>query len=394
MMRGSGSGEHVITAVRGYQLRAMPPAGTEDDDDPSLEALIVAIETASGHVGLGECNHHAAAAHAFLAQGGGFRTGQGVAAALLGRDPRDTTLLADLTAANRFSARRGIGWGVIAAVDTALWDLRARIAGVPLWRLLWGDAARPCEAYYTIYTGAADWSRTQKRLAQFCADVAPLGFGTVKIEPLVDCVPEAEIGAFAVQARALVGAEMGLIVDFGYRMPDAVRALAAIAACAPARPLMIETPCDIDRLDVWHAVATASPIPIAGAELLDHAADYTQLLDAGVQVAQPWPNRVGVTGTMAVIAEAAARGRRTVLAGWNATAVGVAAGVHLGAGIAGEGAVVEYASRALYGFALRAATGPEPVPVAGRFALPDSPGLGVLLDMATLAPLLAAPVSG
>ena len=367
-----------ITGVEGIIVRAPVGAAAAEDDDPSNETLLVVLRTSGGLTGLGECNHHPTAAHAFLVHKGQFRTGRGIAAALIGRDPRDREAInADLFQGNVFASRRGIGWAVLAAIDTALWDLDSQIAAVPLWRLLWGGAVTQPTAYQTIYTGAADWPETRRRLARFCENVLKLNYPAVKIEPLIDCVPEDRIGEFALEARDLLGPDMEILIDFGYRMPTAARALAAIHACVPARPSTIETPCHIDAWAAWRDVAAHSPVPIAGAELLDHAEELQHLLEAGVAILQPWPVRVGVTGTKAVIERARAAGRRVVLAGWNATTVGVAAGIHLAAGIRQSGVAVEHAARSIYGLPLREVAGPEPQPIAGVFALPTRPGLGL-----------------
>ena len=373
--------DHLITAVEGIVVGAPFSAGAAKNDDPSNEVLLVVIRTASGLVGVGECNHHPTAAQVFLTHEGKFRTARGVTHTLLGRDPVDgEAISAELFLLNFFTARRGIGLAVLAAIDTALWDLRAQIAGKPLWQLLWGEAVRPPLSYQTIYTGAADWPETRRRLKDFCARVAPLGYGAVKVEPLIDCVPEERIGEFVLEARELIGPNVELLVDFGYRMPDSKRALRAIDSFAAARPIAIETPCHIDAFTAWRETAAASPIPIAGAELLEHPEEFQQLIDAGVQIMQPWPVRVGVTGARQVIERAQRAGRRVILGGWNATTVGLAAGIHLAAGIAGDPLVVEHAARSIYGFPLRDVAGPEPQPIAGRFALPTAPGLGIRLD--------------
>ena len=384
--------DYRIASVEGIVVRAPQDSAAGAEDSPHNETLLVMIRTQNGLIGLGECNHHPVAAHAFLTHQGQFRTGRGVAGILEGRDPREHGAInSDLYLGNFFSARRGIGWAVLAAIDTALWDLTAQIAGVPLWQLLWQGGAQEPTSYQTIYTGAAAWEETRQRLKDFCERVAALDYPAVKLEPLIDCVPEERIGEFVIEGRELLGPDVGLLVDFGYRMPDSPRALAAIAACAPARLLAIETPCHIDAFAAWRETAAASPVPIAGAELLDHPEDLQQLIDAGVQILQPWPVRVGITGTMQVMERARIAGRRTILAGWNATSIGLAAGIHLAAGVqahADPGAIVlEHAARAIYGFPLRDIAGPEPMPAKGKFALPTQPGLGLSLDWSAISRL-------
>lgn len=380
--------DHRIVSVDAIVVRGPRLSQVAIDENPANEALIVVICSASGLVGFGECNHHAQAARAFLLHEGDSSMGRGVAPFLVGNDPRDHAALnAELYRGNLFSARRGIGWGVLAAVDAALWDLCARIANVPLWRLLWGDAVHEPESYVTVYGGASPWPESQRRLRTLTEQARALGYSAAKVEPLIDCVPEEYIGDYVSQARAQLGSEIELLIDLGYRMPTAARALSAIEKCVESNPLMIETPCAIDALGAWRETARSSPVPIAGAELLEHPADFTPFIDAGVKVLQPWINRLGVTGTLDVISQAHEAGRRVILAGWNATAIGTALGVHLAAGLPPGGIVLEHAPGSIYNFPLRPALGPELQPVSGRFALPATPGLGLNLKPHAIAEL-------
>ena len=49
----------------------------------------------------------------------------------------------------RWVGRAGITHLALAAIDIALWDLRAKAAGVPLWKLLGGATKEKLEAYNT-----------------------------------------------------------------------------------------------------------------------------------------------------------------------------------------------------------------------------------------------------
>jgi L-alanine-DL-glutamate epimerase-like enolase superfamily enzyme len=71
---------------------------------------------------------------------------------LLGADPREVLHLWERLQKSpplQWVGRAGITHLAHAAVDVALWDLKAQAAGEPLWRLLGGSAAKRLEAYDT-----------------------------------------------------------------------------------------------------------------------------------------------------------------------------------------------------------------------------------------------------
>ena len=62
---------------------------------------------------------------------------------LVGRDPREVRGLYELMLRLTFKAGPdGVVGKAVAALDTALWDLRAKLDGLPLWRELGGSSGR------------------------------------------------------------------------------------------------------------------------------------------------------------------------------------------------------------------------------------------------------------
>jgi L-alanine-DL-glutamate epimerase-like enolase superfamily enzyme len=368
-----------ITSVDADVLRA--PGGDQSSADFTAEAVVVRVRTDDGLEGLAECDHAPEAVRAFVRGRASSSWSIGVEAPLLGRDPLDLeAIAAELYRGNAVSARRGLGLAVLNAVDVALWDLRAKSRGEPLWRTLYGDDAAPPRAYATLYTGAAPFEESVALLEQMAAAARALGFDAAKVEPLDDCVPEARIEDFVAAARTALP-DADLLADFGHRFTTADHAAAWIERLAPYRLHLVETPLWPDDLDEYARLTELSDVPIAASELFESPWEFSALVRLGrVDVVQPWPNRVGVSGTLRVADDARANGRRCILAGWNATTIGDALNVHLAAGL-GPGLATEHAPAGVYdGFPLRDVAGPAPVFEAGRFRLPTGPGLGVELD--------------
>ena len=123
---------------------------------------ILLLETDSGLTGVG------LGAHGDIAR---------VFPAVEGEDPRAVTTLYDRMLAHVFkSGHAGATYGAIGAVDMALWDLKAKMAGEPLWRTLGardrfvpGYASGLCmgledDALYTLYGEWADRGYTSAKI--------------------------------------------------------------------------------------------------------------------------------------------------------------------------------------------------------------------------------------
>ncbi|WGL50547.1 mandelate racemase/muconate lactonizing enzyme family protein [Nocardioides sp. BP30] len=128
---------------------------------------IVLVETDAGLTGVG------------LGARDGLDT---VFPALLGEDPRAVTALYDRMLAAVFKAgHAGSVFGAIGAFDMALWDLKAKAAEQPLWRML-GARDRVVPAYASGLDGPLD----DDELLRLQASFAERGFGAVKLKGGLD----------------------------------------------------------------------------------------------------------------------------------------------------------------------------------------------------------------
>ncbi|MBC7236364.1 MAG: hypothetical protein H5T69_11015, partial [Chloroflexi bacterium] len=79
---------------------------------------------------------------------------------LIGQDPCDTEGLWErMYRATARYGQAGIALMAISGVDLALWDIKARVLGQPVYRLLGGGAARPVPVYAT--SRDPQWAREQ-----------------------------------------------------------------------------------------------------------------------------------------------------------------------------------------------------------------------------------------
>ncbi|WP_424707794.1 mandelate racemase/muconate lactonizing enzyme family protein [Microbacterium sp. SLBN-111] len=127
------------------------------------EEAVVLVDTDAGITGVGT-GHVADLARLFPA--------------IEGQDPRAVTALYDRMLARVFKAgHAGATFGSIGAFDMALWDIKAKAAGEPLWRLLGGR-----DRFVTGYASGLDIALSDEELAAFYAQMADLGFSSGKLK--------------------------------------------------------------------------------------------------------------------------------------------------------------------------------------------------------------------
>ncbi|NUJ89119.1 mandelate racemase/muconate lactonizing enzyme family protein [Plantibacter sp. MCCC 1A11337] len=127
------------------------------------DVAIVILETDAGVEGIGMGSDHAV---------------ELLFPALEGRDPRAVTSLYDAMLSHAFKAGHGgTTFGGIAILDAALWDLKAKLAGEPLWRLLGAD-----DRFVPGYASGLDIALTDDELVSFYTTMAERGYTAGKLK--------------------------------------------------------------------------------------------------------------------------------------------------------------------------------------------------------------------
>ena len=235
----------------------------------------------------------------------------------------------------RFESRVLASHGTCAAcvcamsgIDMALWDIRGKALGLPLYRLL-GGSPRSVPAYAGGFAlGYAD----PASLAEEALRQVALGYRAVKLR-LGDTVTNDAERAHAM--RAAVGSDIVLLADANCRyLVDDVRAMVRVLADARVGWLEEPFPPYADRS--WRAAAAiATPfLPLAAGENCHTRYDFQRLADAGnVSILQPDLSRCGgVTEAVRIAALASAAGLPVCTHGCH-TGLNMAASVHFLASI-------------------------------------------------------------
>ena len=232
------------------QLRAVQPAtpGSPPDWRTQLGQIVVEVTTDEGVTGIGV--------------GGGGLAGIHIIETvlrdlLIGQDPTDVEAWhSEMCRHTAFYGQKGLVVMAISGVDLALWDLRGKLLGQPVARLLneGVDLAQPLPTYRTVF----DDVETEAAL--------DAGHAAVKlhVERFGDRPDPTAIAELVERARNKLGSERALMIDAFGRW-DIPSTMAVAAAIEPYQLDWLEEPLSCDDLAGYEALKQ-SPVPIAGGE--------------------------------------------------------------------------------------------------------------------------------
>ncbi|WP_046498352.1 L-talarate/galactarate dehydratase [Streptomyces odonnellii] len=244
--------------------------------------LFARISTEGGHEGLGF-------SYSKRAGGPGLYThAREIAGELIGEDPSDTgRLWQKLVWAGASMGRSGLATQAIAAFDIALWDLKARRAGLPLAKLL--GAHRDSVPCYN--TSGGFLSAPLEEVLENTALALARGIGGVKIKV---GLPDTRADLRRVEAvRERIGDDVPLMVDANQQW-DRTTAARMGRALEGFGLTWIEEPLDAYDAEGHAALAARLDTPVATGEMLTSVAEHTGLIMAGAaDFIQPDAPRVG-----------------------------------------------------------------------------------------------------
>lgn len=162
----------------------------------------------------------------------------------------------------------------LAAVDTALWDLRCCKADRPLWKLAGG--AKPAVPVYSTEGG---WLHleTDELIADAIA-VQERGFRAAKVK--IGKPKPGDDRARLIALREAMGDGFDIMVDANqcFSLPGAMRRVGALEETAVA---WFEEPLPADDVDAHRRLAHHSTVPVAVGESLYSLSQFKEYLQAG-----------------------------------------------------------------------------------------------------------------
>ncbi len=250
-----------ITRVRYYHVPAPRPIINQSRN-------MVVVETDAGITGIGE--------------GGTKDTVEQCAAMLIGEDPSRIDHLWQLMYRGYFYPPGREKLHALGALDLALWDIKGKALGVPLYELLGGRSRDHLECYATAFPNKGSLRET----ARACIEAGFRAFRTSVTDPgkgvpfhsrqIVDKTYEQ-----CVEIREGVGKEGDWAIDFHTRLdlPDAIRLAGLIERL---NPYFVEDPVRSENPAVLRELRSHVKVPLAAGEQFGDRWDINELVEQRV----------------------------------------------------------------------------------------------------------------
>jgi L-alanine-DL-glutamate epimerase-like enolase superfamily enzyme len=294
---------------------------------------------------------------------------------LIGRDPLATEALHDQMLRLNRHGRSGMFVAGLSAVDCALWDLKGKAWGQPIYRLL-GGPTRPAVPAYASMLG---YSVEPQAAAEVARTYRDLGFAAQKwffrYGPADGEAGKVANVALVCALREALGPHYPLMFD-AFMGWDATYAAEMVRAMEPYRPTWLEEPIPPERVGGFRRLKAAGGVPIATGEHVYTRWQIKELLTAGVidwvQTDPDWTG--GITELVKICALASAFETPVVAHGHSLLAALHVAGAQSPSTVPMVEYLIQHQAHKQFFYK------PTYEPENGMVKLPELPGLGLVLD--------------
>ena len=329
--------------------------------------LFLKIHTDAGIVGLGEPIVEGRSKTVAMAV-------EELADYLVGKDPRPVAHHWQAMYRHAFYRGGPVLTSAISGVDQALWDIKGKALGVPVYELLGG----PTRSRVRVYAHASS--------PEPCANARRQGFrsfktGVAKEHP-ARIVETPGFVAHAAERFAALREAGGDDVDIGIDFHGAISPQTAkllIKALEPYQPMFIEEPVQCQNVDIMAEIARGTHLPIATGERIFTKWGFREILEKGAaSILQPDMCHAGGITEVRLIAGMAESYYAAIAPHNPLGPISLAAGLQLAA------AIPNFLCQEQVSLGEGYIKNPFRV-VDGYIDLPRGPGLGIELDEDALA---------
>jgi galactonate dehydratase len=371
--------ESVASGVKITGMKVFGVSLTKDSDRPYV---FVKLETNKGVIGWGEGTLEGKAA-AVMNCVEDFRE------FLIGKDPMQVEHHWQSMYVHSFYRAGPVIGSAISGIDQALWDIRGKVLGMPVYKLLGGPMdSRGVRGYYHVRARSREDYVKLRETAQSMG-VTCFKTGIPGYYEWIDTHEKIETAIRGLQTiREAIGPDIDIGCDFHAKTSPTIASI-IVKEVEPLNLLFVEEPCPPENVQAMARVSRRSTTPIATGERLVAHYGVRELVEMGVvDILQTDINHVGgITALWKV--------------GQIAGISGVSMAPHACEGPIGGLATVHVDAATPNFLVQEICSGVTPTTtekiweewmgfpamrmVNGRFPLPEKPGLGFDLDEKALA---------
>ena len=237
---------------------------------------------------------------------------------VIGEDPFRIEHIASRMARFSFWRLGAIGMSAASGIEQALWDIKGKSLGVPVWQLLGGQVRDEVRVYTHPLRGNLKQAADGHDISAFCDDIqrtVEMGYSAVKMGLVPYSGFDAPVSSIrhvaklAEAVRERVGDDVDLMTDMHGRPENLTTAKADIDVIAPISPLFVEEPLQPGNARLLAQLQSQVDCPLAAGERLFHPEEFADLAEYGaVAFVQPdLAHCMGFSGGRRIAAIAAAR---------------------------------------------------------------------------------------
>ena len=202
---------------------------------------------------------------------------------LIGQDPREVERISHELYRDSYWRVGPVLQSAVSAVNMAMWDIKAKAAGVPVYEMLGGKVRDGVRMYANAWFAGA---KTADESAAAAVKAKNMGVTALKWDPFGKAYMYMENSDFRrsleiVEAvRGAVGNDVDLLIE-GHGRFDIATGIKIANALKPFDPYFFEEPTPPDCLDALALVHKSSPVPIAAGERLYSLTQMRDFLERG-----------------------------------------------------------------------------------------------------------------
>lgn len=203
---------------------------------------------------------------------------------LVGQDPRPVERHWQTLTRGLYFKGGIVTMSAVSGIDQALWDIKAKALGVPLYELLGGPVRDRVRTYVNLGSELGGDARRPETWVDAARASREAGFDAMKAYPMAPARPLEGTAALrkveelTAAVREGAGDDADVMVDLHGRTSPAM-GIQVARALEPLRPWFLEEPCQPGNVDAMVEVARATRIPIATGERLVARNEFREHLE-------------------------------------------------------------------------------------------------------------------